>query len=65
MQISLRGGYENLLKVNRGEETNKQKQVDELRLVFVCFIWLFTSQSTIFQLCQDWSSWIEPVLSKD
>ena len=25
----------------------------------------FTSQSTIFQLCWDGSSWVEPVLSKD
>ena len=28
-------------------------------------VWLFTSQSTIFQLCRDGSSWVEPVLSKD
>ena len=35
--------------------------------VFFCFffIWFFTSQSTIFQLCWDGSSWVEPVLSKD
>ena len=31
---------------------------------FVCLIRFFTSQSTIFQLCQDGSSWVEPVLSK-
>ena len=31
----------------------------------VCLIWFFTSQSAIFQLCQDGSSWAEPVLSKD
>ena len=31
----------------------------------VCLIWLFMSQSTIFQLCRDGSSWVEPVLSKD
>ena len=34
-----------------------------------CFFFLFdcliTSQSTIFQLCQDESSWVDPVLSKD
>ena len=30
--------------------------------LFVCF---FTSQSTIFQLCPDQSSWVEPVLSKN
>ena len=30
-----------------------------------CLFWFFTSQSTIFQLCRDRSSWIEPVLSKD
>ena len=32
---------------------------------FVYLIWFFTSQSTIFQLCWDRSSWVEPVLSKD
>ena len=34
-------------------------------LLFVCFIWFFTSQSTLFQLCRDRSSSVEPVLSKD
>ena len=29
------------------------------------FVRLFTSQSTIFQLCRDGSTWVEPVLSKD
>ena len=33
--------------------------------VFVCLIWFFMSQSTIFQLCEDGPSWLEPVLSKD
>ena len=34
--------------------------------LFVClFVWYFTSQSTMFQLCQDGSSWVEPVLNKD
>ena len=28
-------------------------------------VWSFTSQSTIFQLCQDGSFWVEPVLDKD
>ena len=32
---------------------------------FGWLIWLFTSQSTIFQLCRDGSSWVEPVLGKD
>ena len=32
---------------------------------FVCLIPFFTSQSTIFQLCRDGSSWVEPVLSQD
>ena len=36
-----------------------------LEFCFVCLIWFFTSQSTIFQICQDGSSWVEPVLSKD
>ena len=31
----------------------------------VCLIWFFMSQSTIFQLCRDRSSWVEIVLSKD
>ena len=35
------------------------------RQVRVCLIWFFTSRSTIFQLCRDGSSWVEPVLSKD
>ena len=30
-----------------------------------CLIWSLTSQSTIFQLCRDRSSWVEAVLSKD
>ena len=33
--------------------------------MFVCLVWFFASQSTIFQLCGDGSSWVEPVLSKD
>ena len=39
----------------------------ELRqlLGLFCLIWFFTSQSTIFQVCQDGSSWAEPVPSKD
>ena len=32
---------------------------------FVCLIWFFMSQSTIFQLCLDGSSWVESTLSKD
>ena len=31
--------------------------------LFVCLIWFFTSQSTIFRLCWGRSSWVEPVLS--
>ena len=30
-----------------------------------CLIWFFTSQSTIYQLYRDESSWVEPILSKD
>ena len=33
--------------------------------LFVCLIWFFTSKPTTFQLSQDGSSWVEPVLSKD
>ena len=38
--------------------------ISNLRFSF-CFIWFFTSQSTIFQLCRNGSSWVEPPLSKD
>ena len=31
---------------------------------FACLILFFAYQSTIFQLCEDGSSWVEPVLSK-
>ena len=31
-------------------------------ILLLCLIWFFTPQSTIFQLCQDGSSWVEPVL---
>ena len=34
-------------------------------MCFVCLIRFFTSQSTIFQLCWNGPSWVEPVLSKD
>ena len=30
----------------------------------LCLIWFFMSQSTLFQLCRDRSSWVEPVLSR-
>ena len=30
-----------------------------------CLILFLTSQSTIFRLCRDGSSWVEPVLSYD
>ena len=33
--------------------------------LYACLIGFFTSQSTIFQLCRDGSSWVEPELSKD
>ena len=32
---------------------------------FVCLISFLTFKSTIFQLCWDGSSWVEPVLSRD
>ena len=31
------------------------------RVCLFCLIWFFMSLSTIFQLCQDGSSWVEPV----
>ena len=40
-------------------------QTVKTQILFVCLIWCFTSQSTIFQLCQGGSSWVEPILSKD
>ena len=45
------------------ETTNALDSVPVSR--FVLFDLIFTSQSTIFQLCWDGSSWVEPVLSKD
>ena len=33
-------------------------------MAILCFVCLM-SQSTVFQLCLDGSSWVEPVLSKD
>ena len=36
---------------------------DQTAPVLICLIWFFTPQSTIFQLCLDGSSWVEPVLS--
>ena len=36
----------------------------ELFILYLLFTF-FTNQSTIFQLCQDGSSWVEPVPSKD
>ena len=34
-------------------------------VALACLFNLIMSQSTIFPLCRDWSSWFEPVLSKD
>ena len=31
-------------------------------IIYFCLLWFFTSQSIIFQSCQDGSSWVEPVL---
>ena len=36
-----------------------------LKLKMICLIWFFTSESSMFQLCRDGSSWVERVLSKD
>ena len=32
---------------------------------FACLIWFFRSKPTFFQSCQDRSSWVEAVLSRD
>ena len=40
-------------------------KLDLMASSLICLIWLFTSQLNNFQLCQDRSSWVEPVLSKD
>ena len=37
----------------------------DLVLLFLFDLILYISQSTIFQLCWEGSSWVEPVLSKD
>ena len=45
---------------------NKIISHDLVNIIFTFFfLWSLTSQSTIFQLCRDGSSWVEPVLSKD
>ena len=49
------------------------KELKGLYCIFICdgpcwkflFVLIFMSQSTIFQLYQDGSSWVEPGLSKD
>ena len=37
---------------------------EDLYTGFVCLIWIFTSQSTIYQLFQNRSSWVEPGLNQ-
>ena len=40
--------------------------ISTVAVFFVCLIdWILYVPSTIFQLYRDWSSWIEPVISKD
>ena len=58
-------------KVMRNAIKNKFSLIDPVHEIleiipyFVCSVWFFTSQLTIFQLRWDGSSWFEPVLSKD
>ena len=41
------------------------KKSEKKKQQLFCLIWFFTFQSTVFQLCRDGSSCVEPVLSKD
>ena len=39
--------------------------VQKVIFLDICLFCCFASLSIIFQSCWDWSSWVEPVLSKD
>ena len=47
-----------------GHETPKLVLLQTLKIQIFDLIWFFMSQSKMFQLCWDRSSWVEPVLSK-
>ena len=63
--IQLRMIRHNASIENGGAHKNYSKLFLNYVCCLKCLIWFFTSQSTIFQLCRDGSSWVEPVLSKD
>ena len=52
------------LDINKNITINRAKFCNTQQNKHTVFIWLFTSQSTIFQLCRGGSSWVERVLSK-
>ena len=47
-----------LLSIKNVQKKSNKSATDNM----FCLFWFFTSQSTIFQSCQDRSSWVEPVL---
>ena len=50
---------------NGAKSTAIKRMLGSLLWFLFCLILFLTSQSTIFQLCRDGSSWVEPVLSYD
>ena len=62
----LQSNYNSAIRLQFCNQTSTYKIA--LSLVLLCIVffpfWFFTSRSTIFQLCRDWSSWVEPVLNK-
>ena len=59
-----------LLDKKSVNQNNKKKNIRGSKSVlllwcFVCLVLFFTTKSTIFQLCRDRFSWVEPVLGKD
>ena len=63
--VNIHTGQGIILEVNMTENYKGIIYIKCSPFVFVCLIWFFTSQSTIFQLYRDASSWCESVLSKD
>ena len=52
-----------LFYCRNGAKSTALKRMQTVQGSLLCF--LFSSQSTIFWLCWDGSSWVEPVLSYD
>ena len=52
--------------INAGKANPRKRHACNLwTMCLFILVWFFASLSTIFQLCGDGSSWVEPVLSKD